>query len=164
MRLCFSLGPMSAFLLLALASFGLPTTPLATLSAAPGEVLRASLVWPAGGGLLSREAPSRLTLLTPWGKVSAQPTGTRPDAEYAGYYAAVQPTELRLKVPAGQRPGTYDAQLQADLFMCDQADKICTRRQLDWPVKLRVVAGKAPGPQTVKLRPADLRGKTLRPR
>lgn len=134
-----------------------------TLSAAPGQSLRLSVVFPAAGSglLLNREAPNRLTLSTPWGKATAQPSGTRhPSAEFAGYFASVRPSDLRLPLPATVRPGNYMAFVSAELFLCDTHDKICTRREFRWPLTVRVGATSQPG--LLRLRASDLAGSSLR--
>lgn len=144
-----------------LALLGAPKSEPTVLTAQAGQpaALRVNLA--LRDTLLSREAPNLLTLQTPWGQVQARPGGTaHGDPAYAGYFGQVRTTTLKVKVPAQVRAGRYAAQLTADLFVCDVADKLCTRRTLKLPVQLQVSKVARPGTLTLKdehLRPARLR-------
>ncbi|MGX9685987.1 hypothetical protein ACTQ9L_02390 [Deinococcus wulumuqiensis] len=152
---------MSPALFSVLALLGTPTPAPVTLGAQAGQTATLRVDLALRDTLLSREAPNLLTLQTPWGQLQTRPSGTaHRDPAYAGYFGQVRPMTLKVKVPAQVRAGRYAAQLTADLFVCDTADKLCTRRTLKLPVQLQVGKVARPGTLTLKdehLRPARLR-------
>lgn len=110
--------------------------------------------------LLSRDAPNRLTLSTPWGKVQAKLTGTaQRNPEFAAYYAQVRPVTLAAKVPATAKAGVYTGQFEAELFVCDKVDKMCLPRTVRGNVRLNV--GNAAKAAVLTLKDAQLRPKRL---
>ena len=110
--------------------------------------------------LVSRDAPNTVQLSTPWGQASAEVGGAaHPDATFSGYYRSVRPLQLRVRVPAGTRPGQYPATLQAQLFTCDQKRGLCIRRDTNVTVSIQVVAAGV----TAESRPAHLTDGTLAP-
>ncbi|WP_188973601.1 hypothetical protein [Deinococcus aerolatus] len=110
--------------------------------------------------LVSRDAPNTVHLSTPWGQASAEVSGAaHPDATFSGYYRSVRPLHLRVRVPAGTRPGQYPATLHARLFTCDQKRGLCIRRDANVAVSIQVVAAGV----TAEVRPTHLTDATLAP-
>ncbi|MDV6375835.1 hypothetical protein [Deinococcus arenicola] len=91
--------------------------------------------------LLNRDAPNIVRLATPWGQTSGGVGGTgHPDAKFSSYYSSVRPVGLRVRVPAGTRPGIYPAKLSAQLFTCDQKRGLCAMRETSVAVNVQVLA------------------------
>lgn len=91
--------------------------------------------------LLNRDAPNTVRLDTPWGQASGEISGTgHPDAKFSDYYGSVRSLGLRVRVPAGTRPGVYPAKLSAQLFTCDQKRGLCAMQDTSVTVNMRVLA------------------------
>ncbi len=148
---------LSLFALLAPA----PTAPAVTVQAVRGQGVTLAVEFPHRELLLSREAPNLLRLVTPWQTVQARPTGTpHPQPAFAEYFGQGSPLKLPVRVPVIARPGLFTAQLQAQFFVCEPTQKLCTQRNLHLPVKIRVLAADGQPPaavQWLRLQPVDLR-------
>ena len=143
----------------------LPKPEAPTLVAGAGQQITLAVQYPQGA-LLNRQAPNVLRLSTPWQVQHVRPKGTpHPDRALADYFGQVSPMHLNVKVPPQTPPGVYPAKLSASLFVCDQAERLCTRRDLNFALSIRVQkTGERPfqAVQWFKLRPSDLRAPGLK--
>lgn len=121
----------------------------AEVAVRPGQVAALHISFALKDYLLSREAPSTLKFTTPWGTAQGIPSGqAHADAAFAGYYAKLRMLSLRVNIPAGTRPGAYPARLNGQLFACAAREKLCTRRELDVPLTVYVLAAGQVRPST----------------
>ena len=83
------------------------------------------------GILISRLNPPELKLSSPFdntvlkAEVSGKPWRDKPKF----YYAELNPVTWQLKVPAGTKPGTYQAPLEATFSLCSLARGFCFTTQ-----------------------------------
>ena len=96
------------------------------------EVEQLELIVKAPPGILiSRLNPPRLELHSPFdntilkAKASGKPWPDKPDI----YYTKLNPVTWRLDVPAGTKPGTYQAPLKANFSLCSLAQGFCFTTQ-----------------------------------
>ena len=100
----------------------------------------------------SREVPSELTVTTPWGQQTALlKTGTLYTADPEHYYSRLDPVTLRVKVPAGTKPGAYPVSLKTALYVCDQVAHLCSVRLAQASGELTVGRGAKPLTLTLKV-------------
>lgn len=117
-----------------------PAPVLVTVQA--GQTASITVTYPRSAVLLNRDAPNTLRLKTPWAAADARPTGApNPDAKLSAYFGRINATELRVRVPKSALPGSYAANINAELFVCDQVKRVCSRQQMNIPIKLQVVKG-----------------------
>lgn len=109
---------------------------LALTPALPGRVARLEVRVPAVPGVqVSRAAPNRLTLQTPWGRQTRQLTGMPDRRDPDHYFARLDP--LTFSVPLPQRtPAAVAVTLTAELYLCDRRSGQCYRRTLNRPIRL----------------------------
>ncbi len=117
-----------------------------------------SVRYMAPGVLVNRAAPNSLLLVTPWQKAQAGLRGSaRTEPQWADYFAVVEPVLFKVRVPASARAGQYPVTVTAQLFVCDQHEKVCRLRKLTLPVALKVsVAGPKQAALTLNVHSQDL--------
>ncbi len=97
---------------------------------------------PAPGHLLNREAPTTISLETPFGKpVKATLEGayTRSfDPNFIEYYGIVKPLEFQFKVPPNTVPGRYTLKLSGQVRFCSKIEHLCVSNMLEVPYTLEV--------------------------
>lgn len=120
----------------------IPPAPALQVGAQAGQVVTLTVRLPdaSTGILLNLDAPNTLSLQTPWAKTQAQPSGTpfRGQPEFEGYFSKVNPTALKVRIPAGTKPGAYNSELRLQLFTCDKKELICKQKDLTYRVTIRV--------------------------
>lgn len=140
--------------LLALIALVPPVAP-GHVYAAPGGTATLRVEFPAGGVWYNRQAPARVRLTSPWGQVSARPSGPLLASDPQSYYAGLNPLWLKIAVPGNVRPGTYPLTLNAELYLCSKRAGQCYRKTLSASAELRV--GETGPAQGIRITDADLR-------
>ena len=134
----------SIFLALILASFSSAHQIIpGQISAPPGLSVTLTLhLLPALGHLLNREAPTQISLETPFGSpvvATLEGAYTRSfDLDFAEYYGIVKPLEFRLKIPQNTLPGRYTLKLSGQVRFCSKTQHLCVSSQLELPYTLEV--------------------------
>ncbi len=105
------------------------------------------------GILISRLNPPRLELSNPFdrailkAKVSGEPWHDKPEI----YYTTLQPVTWQLSVPAGTKPGTYQAPLEATFSLCSLARGFCFTTQQNAVFTFQVGSQKENVPVVLRL-------------
>ncbi|WP_291426245.1 hypothetical protein [Deinococcus sp.] len=128
-----------------------------------GGVVSLSVRYMAPAVLVNRAAPNSLLLVTPWQKAQAGLRGpARTEPQWADYFAGVEPVLFKMRVPARAKAGQYPASVTAQLFVCDQHEKVCRLQELTLPVTLKVsLAGAKQAALTLNIRSQELRRSPL---
>lgn len=122
-----------------------PPAPATQITAHAGQTANLTVMFPLTNLLLSRAAPNRLTLHTPWGGAAGAPSGpVHAQPEFKSYFGSLRPLLLRVPVPPNVCPGLYAARLSGPLFVCNTKAAVCVRRDVNLGVNVRVLpAGQA---------------------
>jgi len=117
------------------------------ISALPGSSVTLTLhLLPAPGHLLNREAPTQISLETPFGGpivATLEGAYTRSfDPDFAEYYGIVKPLEFRLEVPKNALPGRYTLKLSGQVRFCSKIQHLCVMSALELPYTLEVGGAK----------------------
>ena len=117
------------------------------ISASPGSSVTLTLhLLAAPGHLLNREAPTQISLETPFGGPivsTLEGAYTRSfDPDFAEYYGIVRPLGFRLEVPNNTLPGRYTLKLSGQVRFCSKTQHLCVSNALELPYTLEVGKGK----------------------
>ncbi|WP_407570638.1 hypothetical protein [Deinococcus altitudinis] len=112
------------------------------------------------GLTFSRQVPTVVTLLTPWGTQAASlNSGALYPQDPQHYWASLNPVRLRVKVPAGTAAGRYPVRVKTTLYICDQNLHLCTIRPSETQGQLDLGAGSfGAAPLTLTLKVPKLSG------
>ena len=96
---------------------------------------------PVDGVIFNRLGPSAVRLENPFKPsetLSVGLNGTPWAGDPEHYFGTVKPLEFRLTVPSNTKPGTYPLKLEAELYLCNSAIRVCFRSLFKALAELRV--------------------------
>ena len=123
-----------------------------TPTLAPGGPTVRVLVEPRPGLTFARQAPSTLTLGTPWGTQTVRLSGAAAyPADPEHYWSALNPVTIRLRTPPHLAAGRYPVSAKTEFYVCAQALHLCTVRRAETRGELTTGPGAVPLRLTLKV-------------